>query len=257
MRFSHKNKSIILKVLLYTSLLGIAIAIISTGFFSRPFFSNPDNDDYTLSRIELSEQENFITPVEELYVETALDNPSISFHSIDIDAILNSEGKYIDTEYTYLAYSFYIKNSNEKEITIDYYMMIRQVRDHMNEYVRVMLIEDDMNYTIYQNEDDSAEYDDDTINATFESENIIFRNKSCTLEPNQIKSFRVVIWLEEKDPDIILNQQYGDLEARLSFSIRHDYAVENSHHNLSANHETPMWIPIYRLYWVEFKIYYS
>ena len=262
MRFLNKNKTIVLRVLLYASVLGIAVAIISTSFFSRPFFINSDNGTYIPVNIKLSEQEHFQTSFDTLSVESVLADQSISSSSIDMDAIINSEGKYIDENYTYLAYSFFIRNDSQQTITLEYQMKITNVKDHMNDFVRVMLIEDDENYTIYQNEDDSYDQDISTsyhqlsLEATFVSDDTVFVGEISDFKSNEVRCFRVVMWLEEEDPDIILNHQNGSFETQLLFKVKEDDDINRHQYNLSTNNGVPLWTPLNRYYIVEFKIYY-
>lgn len=114
-----------------------------------------------------------------------------------------------------MAYSFYIKNIGTETITVDYYMRITEVYDSMDEYVRILIVEDDDSYRMYQKEDQPDEdnnmpqYYELPLGIVFESDSIIFRDTLSDFITDEVKCFRVIIWLEEQDPDIYDNNQMG------------------------------------------------
>jgi len=245
-------------------LLTIIGPIIYSRLNSDDFYNSDNPPAISMGSIILSDNMNFESAIPRLITEsTKLDEIGISYDSIKLDEILQSEGQYIDLEHTYLAYSFYIKNIGPGTVTVAYHMRITEVYDGMNEYVRILIIEDDDAYRMYQKADQPDEdnnlpqYNRLPLGIDFDGETIIFRNTFSDFKPDQVKCFRVIIWLEEQDPDINDNKQIGRMRTELNFSIIADDRVSSNEIYLLSSEDKNVWIPLYTLCNVNFEIYYE
>jgi hypothetical protein len=78
--------------------------------------------------------------------------------------------------------------------------------------------------------------------SSFESNSLIFRDSIIQLKPGDIKSFRIVIWLEEDEPqneDII---QSGGVSLQLRFTVREDQDTSHVQIIPIKNKDEKLWI---------------
>lgn len=227
------------------------------------FVSGYFNTDYPSIRpdVEVADNINFESSSGMLNADLVLDGIGMTYTDIKLDEILLSEGQYIDPDHTYMAYSFYFKNSGTETITVDYYMRIISTYNFMNEYVRVLVIQDDTVYQMYQKRDD---FDDEPIEyenlpqaIEFESNTMIFRNSFEDFKPGEIKLFRVIMWLEEQDPDIAKNTLSDSIECHFNFSIRvSELAYENQPYILLSD-PSKLWISFRTTCNIVLKMHYE
>jgi hypothetical protein len=227
------------------------------------FVSGYFNTDYPSIRpdVEVADNINFESSSGMLNADLVLDGIGMTYSDIKLDEILLSEGQYIDPDHTYMAYSFYFKNSGTETITVDYYMRIISTYNFMNEYVRVLVIQDDTVYQMYQKRDD---FDDEPIEyenlpqaIEFESNTMIFRNYFEDFKPGEIKLFRVIMWLEEQDPDIAKNTLSGSIECHFNFSIRVRELAYESQPYILLNNPSKLWISFRTTCNIVLKMHYE
>ena len=211
--------------------------------------------------IEVADNMSFESSSGMLNANLVLDGIGMTYTDIKLDEILLSEGQYIDTDHTYMAYSFYFKNSGTETITIDYYMRIISTYNFMNEYVRVLVIQDDTIYQMYQKSDDiddePIEYENLPQAIEFESNTMIFRNSFEDLKPGEIKLFRVIMWLEEQDPDIAKNTLSGSIECHFNFSIRVSELAHESQPFILLSNPSKLWISFRTTCNIVLKMHYE
>lgn len=253
-----------LKLYLIGTILILGVLIVSiiiyysfnSGNFTMPI-DTPSVASYDLRLAETPDFENMHV---ELSVSEEVDALGMTYKAININDITQSEGVFMDDEYTYLAYSFYIMNSGTTSVTIDYYMRLVEVISGMDEFVRILVIEDDEVYTMYQKEDNQNDqgqlptYVDLPTGIHFESWNVVLRDSFSEFRPGDVKLFRVVLWLESQDPDLDELFLEGSLKSVMTFRIR------NTEQEISLNNEpfelkdTPLWIPMTTICSVTFEI---
>jgi hypothetical protein len=212
--------------------------------------------------ILIDENANFEFSTTHLNAESIVDGLGIAYDSIKLDDIQQSEGQFVDPDQNYIAYSFYIRNAGTAPISIDYYMRITEVFDGLDEYIRILIIEDDTIYRMYQKADQPDEdnnmpiYNQLPPGINFLSDTMILRETRYNFKPNQVKCFRVIMWLEEQDPNMIDNQQIGRISTQLTFSIDTDAHISFNDNHLLSSEDNDLWLPIYSLCMVQFDMYY-
>ena len=126
----------------------------------------------------------------------------------------------------------------------------------------ILIIEDDTNYKMYQKADQPdldnnlPQYDQMPIGNDFESLPIVFRDTIEDFNPGSIKSFRVIIWLEEQDPDVVGRQEIGHVKGEFLFTIIDDYPDLDASTNVSLSTIDKLWIDMSRICCVSFEIHY-
>jgi len=162
-----------------------------------------------------------------------------------------------------MAYSFYIKNTGAETVSLDYSMRLTQVDFWMEDYIRILIIEDNVTQRMYQKEDqldlegNMPQYDQMPIGINFESDSVIFSETIEDLKPGTVKSFRVIIWLEEKDPDMSEQEQSGSIQAELVFIIRDEYPEVSNKSSLLLSTNENLWFQILSQCVVNFDIHHE
>jgi len=240
----------------------IGVVIFEDMIAGNMTMSVDPNMVYNYKYIEIADNENFEFASDELNVEVDL-NQSITYTSISIDEIILSEGLYEHASSEYLAYSLYVKNSGIEKVSINYYMRITEIYQLMDEKIRILIIEDDEMKAMYQradqagDESDLPDYNELPLGIEFLSQHIIFRDIIIDLEPDAYKSFRVIVWLEEQDPDMTDEYLEGLMKLQMNFSIAEGYSTgSNQNILLSSSHEK-IWFSLSQICNVQFSINYG
>lgn len=188
-----------------------------------------------------------------------LQTSSTTYDAIGIDQIMQSQGRYDGPNQTYTAYSFFIKNLGGETVAVDYIMRLKEVTYGMDSYIRMLVIADGVTDRIYQKEDQMDEngsipQDDQLPSVTyFESETTMFQGMIVKLEPQEVKSFKVIIWADQQDPDITIQDSRGLIKAQISFNI----SGTEEDHPTSMNQDRKLWFRLSTVCTVDFDIRYE
>src|SRR5690606_19054699 len=110
------------------------------GVYTLPF----EHEPVVSYDIRLAETNDFEIETSKLNAQAHVDPLGVTYSSIKLDEIIESDGKYIDNNHTYLAYSFFIINLGTTNININYYLRVIEVMNGMDEFIRILVIEDDL-----------------------------------------------------------------------------------------------------------------
>ncbi|MCF7930839.1 MAG: hypothetical protein K9L02_04975 [Acholeplasmataceae bacterium] len=157
--------------------------------------------------IVLSNDITFESRKPQLMTEPVSEARDITYSWIKLPEVSSSNGSFIDPEYDYIAYTFYIKNEGNETVDVVYSIKLSEVQNNLDESIRVLVIEDGVE-TIFQKPDKADEFGNfpiypSTLPETkyFLSETVVTRKKITNFEPNEIRKYSVVVWLEGHDPD--------------------------------------------------------
>jgi hypothetical protein len=212
--------------------------------------------------IEISESSDFSLSSTTLEVESYLEL-AVSYTVLKLDDILSSQGQFIDSDYTYMSYSFYMKNTGNKDVTVYYYMRFVEWSHWMQDNIRILVILDNQTYKLYQKSEDSnlslssaTQFElSDAIN--FESNIVAFTDEINLLRPNQVRSFRVIIWLESSDKDYTDEYSYGRIKTLLTFGIKEPNENTLRVHSSPLSQHENLWISPYQRHYVTFDCIYQ
>ncbi|PKK97908.1 MAG: hypothetical protein CVV57_10000 [Tenericutes bacterium HGW-Tenericutes-2] len=244
-------------ILLSISIGSILYARLYTGNFTMTVGPSPAS----MRGIEISESVTFDSSTSRLTIDSYIYS-EVTYNDIILDDIQNSEGYYIDPNNKYMSYSFYLKNSGADTIDVRYYMKITSVFNHIDDFIRIIVIEDDESQ-MYQKIDQADEfnnqptYEQMPTGIDFLTQNIVFRAEIDNLRPGEIKFFRVIIWLEQQDPDFDESVQSGMIEVQLAFSADGFNQAGSNHFLALSNDDENLWFQLSSICNVNFKVYYG
>jgi hypothetical protein len=253
------GKKIVLGAIIIGFLATIG-TILYVDYNSGDFVLFNDQTKYELGSIEIAEELDFEMSSSHLEVSSYLDAEGMTYSSLELDEIIGSEGQYIDLDHQYLTYSFYIKNTGSVTKSISYYVRLTEVYNQMDDCIRILIIEDDTIYKMYQKADQPdldnnlPQYDQMPVGINFETMAIVFRDTIEDFKPGSIKSFRVIIWLEEQDPDVVGRGEIGHVKGEFLFTVINNYPDLGVSTNVSLSTIYKLWIDMSSICCVSFEI---
>ena len=209
-----------------TGVLSIAFAVITFyGQNSGNFVMSIDYDAYNRGII-LSTEETFSNPTPRLMTEPIEDARDMTYSWLKLEEVVNTNGNYIDPDYDYVAYTFYIRNDGFETVDITYHIRMTEIYNDLDGAIRILVIEDDEKETMYQKMDEVDEEGNlpyyRQIMPTpkmFISNSNVARENFTKFEPLEIKKFSVIMWLEGYDPDTTDEVLGGKIKLQMNFSI--------------------------------------
>ena len=208
-----------------TGIMSIAFAVITFyGQQSGNFVMSMDYDTYNRGII-LSSDEAFTNPSPRLMTDPIEDARDMTYSWLKLDEVEETDGNYVDPDYDYVAYTFYIRNDGLETVDITYHIRMTEIYKDLDEAIRILVIEDGEE-TMYQKLDrlgPSGElpYYPDIMPKPklFVNDSIIARETFVKFEPGQIKKFSVIMWLEGYDPDTTDEVLGGKIKLQMNFAI--------------------------------------
>ena len=210
-------------LILYVTIFVIAGLTFFYSYDTAGSFNfSPDLNVYS-NAIQISDNSDFEIINQSLDVEHYID-VTTTYHELNIRDVLKSDGMYENDDDSFLAYSFYIKNTGTKSISVGYSLSFTEIINQLDDYVKIVIIEDDQVYQMYSKNTDNQEVDIH-INQ-FDDMTIVFSEVLYDFKPNQVKLFRIIIWFDEHT--LIDDDLNGSLSLEFAFSILKDeYQVVN------------------------------
>ena len=119
----------------------------------------------------------------------------------------------------YIAYTFYLQNAGEVEVSYDYQVAISNVTQSLDEAIRLRLYVDGAHTTYAKTRSDGGGAEPGTTE--FYSANVMARGRMDGFAPDEITKFTVVLWIEGNDPDCIDWLVGGQLKVEMMMSVAH------------------------------------
>ncbi len=213
--------------------------------------------------ISITEQRELNHLRDRLSVHSMIPMTGHTYASLNIDDTMHHEGQWIDPESPYLSYRFFLVNTGLETIDVSYYMRLTAVDAGMDDYIRVLIIEDDESYRMYQKKDStpfgslSPTYDQMPTGIEFLSDRIVFREHIVDFTPTEVKSFRVLIWAESQDPDLETADVTGRVKAFINFTVDLDSQISIIALKTLLGSTRDMWIGTPTICNVELEVYHE
>lgn len=215
-------------MLIFGILFILILLITFYGQYAGTFVIEVDDDAYDRGII-LSVEKTFQNPTPSLLSDPAVNVRDITYSWLNIDKAVNTDGNYKDEYYDYIAYTFYIKNTGTETSDVLAFLDIDSVTNNVDKAMRVLIIEDGVNKTMYMKPDDVViDYPMPEVVETIEfvDDTRVFLRRINALRPGQIKKYTVLVWLEGHDPDCTVDIMSGRIKMHMSFSIDKVYDEE-------------------------------
>ena len=117
----------------------------------------------------------------------------------------------------YIAYTFYLQNAGEVEVSYDYQVAISNVTQSLDEAIRLRLYVDGVPTTYAKTRSDGGGAEPGTVE--FYSANVMARGRVDDFAPEKITKFTVVLWIEGNDPDCVDQLIGGKLKVDMMMQV--------------------------------------
>ncbi|MCK9537210.1 MAG: hypothetical protein M0R05_06510 [Bacilli bacterium] len=215
------RKGVVTFGVLITGLFSVILAILAWfGASTGNFIVMLDKTEYRRG-IMLCEDGSFSKPSPRLYASSVGEIDNISYNDIDFRHVKESAGTFKDDpDFSYLAYTYYIKNAGEVPVNISYRIYITENYRNADEAIRVLLIENDEAERLFQKPDKVEWVYNGMPEAVYFIDNkTVCEDKITNFQPGEIRKFCVIIWLEGQDPDCTDEMLGGMIKLRMKFDI--------------------------------------
>jgi len=214
---SVRRRNVLLKVfviilLIVILLLGIFYALFAFVNKAGNFTVMIPDDQKDL--IALSDTPDFkeCTTMLEADIIPEMDNITKSWMPDNLDEI---DGCHNGDNY--IAYTYYLKNMGENEISYSTQIDIHAVTKEADNAVRVMVIKNGEETVYAKAKKGSTEPEPDTV--AFVSNTKVLENTTDGFEPGEVDKYTVVIWLEGEDPECVDNIKGGVVKMSMKFKV--------------------------------------
>lgn len=131
---------------------------------------------------------------------------------------LNDEADGQHNGENYLAYTFYLKNTGDKDLDYETVMNVTGVSKSADEAVRIMIYKNGEESVYAKGRyDDRDEPEPDAIK--WEDDTHVLRDTSAHLDAGAADKYTVVIWCEGNDPECVDAIRGGHVRANMIFNI--------------------------------------
>ena len=208
----------ILSLLLVLLLLVTGVTYAVSALYKRTGSFTVSIDKYEMTKygLTLSEFRDMSYNNSHLNAQISEEITNIAGETIDANVDM------IDGEHNgrdYIAYTFYLQNAGEVEVSYDYQVNLSNVTQSLDEAIRLRLYVNGEDTTYAKTRSDGGGPEHGTTE--FYSANVIAKDRVDGFAPGQITKFTVVIWIEGNDPDCIDWLIGGQLKIDMIMSIVH------------------------------------
>ena len=204
-------------LVLLTTFTGVAYMAASLYDQTGSFSIKVDKWEMKEYGLTLSESKEMTRPTSSLHAKIAEKMTNIAGDTIDKNVDM------IDGEHNgrdYIAYTFYMQNAGEVEVSYDYEIIMSGITNGLDEAIRIRLYVDGgepVTYAKTKSDGSGAE-----VGTTeFYSSTVVTRARVEAFKPGDKTKFTVVIWIEGNDPDCIDWLIGGKMKLEMDIGIAH------------------------------------
>ena len=117
----------------------------------------------------------------------------------------------------YIAYTFYLQNAGEVEVSYDYQVTLSNVTQSLDEAIRLRLYVDGTPTTYAKTRSDGGGAEPNTTE--FYSLGVVTKGKVQNYQPMDKTKYTIVIWLEGDDPDCVDRLVEGTAKIEMKFRV--------------------------------------
>ena len=211
-----RMKMLTMILVLLTTFTGVAYMAASLYDQTGSFSIKVDKWEMKEYGLTLSESKEMTRPTSSLHAKIAEKMTNIAGDTIDKNVDM------IDGEHNgrdYIAYTFYVQNAGENELSYEYDVKLSNVTSDLDEAVRLKLYVNGEPTTYAKTRSDGGGAEKDTVE--FSSATTVTRGRIDGFKPEDKTKFTVVIWLEGNDPDCTDGLIGGKLKLDMNVSVVH------------------------------------
>lgn len=213
-RVTMKMLAIVLSMLV--TLTGVTYMAAALYEQSGSFTVRVDKYEMQKYGLSLSESKEMVRPTSHLNAKIAEKITNIAAESLpaNVDMI---DGAHNGRDY--IAYTFYVQNAGETEVSYNYEINLSGVTNALDEAIRLRLYVNGTPETFAKTKSDGTGPEPGTVE--FQSQTMITQGRVESFKPGDKTKYTVVIWIEGNDPDCIDWLIGGTLKIDMNVNIVH------------------------------------
>lgn len=205
-RTANEIKSFRVRMKILTSLLALLLCLTGAVYLASVLYEKSGSftvrvDKYEMQKygLTLSQSKDMLRPTSHLNAKIAEKITNIAGETIDKNVDM------IDGEHNgrdYIAYTFYVQNAGEVEISYEYEIKMSDITNGLDEALRVRLYVnggEPVTYAKTKSDGSGAE----PATTEFRSATVVTNGRVEAFKPDDKTKFTIVIWIEGNDPDCI------------------------------------------------------
>lgn len=215
-----RNRIITLGIII-TGMLSLALGLVTFYGQNAGNFVMSVDTAARLRGITLSTDPERLETTSRLLSEPINEARDVTFSWLKLDEIEESHGNFVDPDYDYVAFTFYVMNEGRETVNLSYTIFITEVYKDLDKAIRVLVI-DDGEMTMFMKPDttNDASYPPEMpVAQHFLTQKTVMRKQIPNFRPDQYKKISVVIWLEGNDPDCTDEILGGMIKMQMNFTI--------------------------------------
>lgn len=215
---SYRVRMKLLSILLTLLVTVTGVVYVASVLYEKSGSFTVSVNKYEMQKygLSLSESADMRRPSSNLNAKVAEKMTNIAGETIDENVDM------IDGEHSgrdYIAYTFYVQNAGEVEISYDYSLNMTNVTNGLDEAIRIRLYINGEDITYAKTKSDGSGAEPGTV--SFHSATTVTRSRMEAFKPGDKTKFTVVIWIEGNDPDCIDWLIGGKLKLDMDIAIAH------------------------------------
>ena len=215
---SYRVRMKMLSVLLVLLVVFAGLTYLVAALYNQSGSFTVGIDKYEMQKYGLSlcESEDFRTPTSNLNAKISETMTNIAGETIPAN-VDNIDGAHSGKDY--IAYTFYLKNAGETEVSYEYSVNMSNITNALDEALRLRLYVDGVPTEYAKTRSDGSGPEPGTVE--FYSAYTMAKGRVDAFAPGDYTKFTVVLWVEGNDPDCVDWLIGGQLKADMVMNIVH------------------------------------
>lgn len=223
MRTAREIKNYVVQKKILTSLLAMLLVMTGTLFTVSALYKETGSFTVGINKYDMTKYGLTLSETRDMMYNTSNLNADIAEEITNIaEEQLPDNLDEIDGEHNgqnHIAYTFYLQNAGEVELSYQYSLNISGITNGLDEAVRIRLYVDGVP-TTYAKTSSSGSGPEPNTTAFYNSVSAV-NARVENFEPGEQTKFTIVIWIEGTDPDCIDWLIGGQLKVDMEISVVH------------------------------------
>lgn len=206
-----------------TTALACLTLLTTIMYLSAALYKNSGSFTVSVDKVEMTKYGLSLSETRDMAYATSHLNAKINEHMTNISGeTLPANLDMIDGEHNgpnNIAYTFYLQNVGEKELSYEYNLVISNISNQLDEAIRVRLYVDGVPTDYAKTASDGSGAEPGTTE--FYSANIVAKGRTDNFKSGDITKFTVVVWIEGDDPDCVDDRIGGEMKLEMNTSVVH------------------------------------
>ena len=215
---NYRVRMRLMSILLAMLIIFTGIIYLAAVLYEKSGSFTVSLDKYEMQKygLSLSESIDMSRPTSSLNAKAAEKITNIAGETIadNVDMI---DGEHNGRDY--IAYTFYVQNAGEVEVSYDYVINMTAVTNALDEAIRIRLYVNGEPTTYAKTKSDGSGPEPATT--PFHSATVVTRGRFDAFKSQEKTKFTVVVWIEGNDPDCIDWLIGGKLKLDMNIAVAH------------------------------------